>query len=57
MRAVHRGLPDPGAPGMAGPGGTAGAASQTSATTEPVADKDEVKPGGEQVAAGGSEVA
>jgi hypothetical protein len=45
------------APGMAGPGGPTGPAMTATATSEQVAGQDEVQPGGEQFAAGGSEVA
>jgi hypothetical protein len=45
------------APGMAGPSGPTGPAVPATATGEAVAGQDEVQPGGEQVVAGGSEVA
>jgi len=41
---------------MAGPGGATGPAVPATATSEIVAGQDEVKPGAEQLAAGGSEV-
>ncbi len=45
------------APGMAGPGGATGPAVHATATSEPVAGEDEVRPGAEQVDSAGREVA
>ena len=45
----------PRAPGMTGPGGASGPAMEATATDERVPGEDEVKPGAQQVSAGGSE--
>jgi hypothetical protein len=44
------------APGMSGPGGVTGPAVHATATGEPVAGEDEVRPGAEQVDTTGREV-